>query len=148
MSVIVGCPADMLFDFRRFVADTKFFGKYKVFSAVVYDHNTYTITAPNKHLETMAEHPLIQYIKNANHPANDDLLHHQLTNAAGPQEVYEYFLTNLKDEAIDENSKELSDDWRSPPTSANFDPWTYEKDLDLNAPPTGLSTYFGSDISF
>lgn len=55
---------------------------------------------------------------------------------------------NLKDDAIDDNTKELSGEWRFPPTMANFDPWTYEKDLDPDVPPSDSNTYFGLDTSF
>jgi hypothetical protein len=146
MSVIVGCPTHMNDDFRYFVAHNKFFGKYKVFSTIVYNHNEYHISAPDKHLESIAKHPLIQYVKNANHPANDHLLHHKLANAAGPQEVYEYFLSNLMADCIDENSKELSDDWCFPLKSTGFDPRPFERDI---VPPGKTPTMiFGTDESF
>jgi hypothetical protein len=148
LSVIVGCPDDLIRDFRHFVCHTRFFNKYKVFSAIPYSHNEYHLTSPNQHKETMAAHPLIQHVKNVNHPCNDHILQQKIDESAGPQEVFEYYLKHLKEDSLDENSKELSDDWRSPPPSANFDPWLFEKDIEPNIPFKGIGTFRGIDEHF
>jgi hypothetical protein len=94
----------------------------------------------------MAAHPLIQHVKNVNHLHNDHILQQNIDDSAGPQEVFEYYLK--KEDSLDENSKELSDDWRVPPPSANFDPWLFEKDIEPNIPFKGIGTFRGIDEHF
>jgi hypothetical protein len=49
-------------------------------------------------------------------------------------------------DCIDENSKELSDDWRFPLKSTGFDPRPFERDI---VPPGETPTMiFGTDESF
>jgi hypothetical protein len=62
--------------------------------------------------------------------------------------VFEYYLKHLKEDSLDENSKELPDDWRFPPPSANFDPWLFEKDIEPNIPSKGIGTFRGIDEHF
>jgi hypothetical protein len=118
------CPKNIARDLREFVHNNKFFKKWQIFSTYVTSEALAGHNEPDDRLEILAHDPLIQCVKATIHPKHEIELEALLAshlNATG-QTVFEHYLKYWKTEAIGDNSKPLSSEWRVPDTTTNFQP--------------------------
>jgi hypothetical protein len=133
LSCIVGCPIGLIRPLREYVSTAPYLNKYKVFSSLVAKSTFIQSVHINKHLESMASHTLVQYVKLYNHPKHDAELKKHILQATTPQQVYEYFLKNkaFQQDILQDNGKILSAGYRVPGPESDFRPSEFEPAMDL-----------------
>jgi hypothetical protein len=133
LSCIVGCPIGLIRPLREYVSTAPYLNKYKVFSSLVAKSTFIQSVHINKHLESMASHTLVQYVKLYNHPKHDAELKKHILQATTPQQVYEYFLKNkaFQQDILQDIGKILSAGYRVPGPESDFRPSEFELAMDL-----------------
>jgi hypothetical protein len=117
-----------------------------LFSTSVSSKNHITYNPTNPHLESLAADGCVQYFKALNHPKHDAALKQLLLNASDAQEVFNHFIWEWKDEAIDGQGKVLAEDWHNPPAESSFEPskWQHIQPGEYIDP----SNFNGTNTSF
>ena len=128
ITAIIACPVNLVRALRLYVSQTPYLGKYKVFAAPIVKLTHIQDVRPNQHLESMATHTLVKYVKTYNHPKHDAEIRLRLLEASKPQQVYEYFLRNkaMQQDLLSDDSKVLNAGYRVPGPETDFKPYDFE----------------------
>jgi hypothetical protein len=128
ITAVIACPVNLVRSLRLYVYKTPYLGKYKVFAAPIVKPSHIQELPLNQHLEVMAAHTLIKYVKTYNHPKHDADIKQLLLEASKPQQVYEYFLKNkaMQQDILTEDGKVLNDGYRVPGPETTFKPYDFE----------------------
>jgi hypothetical protein len=125
---IIACPIGLIRPLCQYISKTPYLGKYIIFSSPVAKPSFIQEIPLNKHLESMANHTIVQYIKQYNHPKHDAKIKQFFLTATAPQHVYEYFLKNkaMQQDILTEDGKVLNDGYRVPGPKTDFKPFEFE----------------------